>query len=137
VRRDGALDGGISNVFLRRHLRRVNEAGCQGEPALPMGVNRVLMFPLDKVSALVLPGVESYLVEFLDFGADHHHHVTVLHGDFEALHVTFFATIHVLRVPETRFALPAEAHGGRRAQREGSHNRTQLAFTIVMVLLES
>ncbi len=74
------------------------------------------------------------LVDLLDIRPDHDHHVAMLHCDLQDLIVASLAPLPAGGKEELRVALGPEAHGGRRAQREGGDDRAKLALTIVVVL---
>jgi hypothetical protein len=74
------------------------------------------------------------LVDLLDLGPGHDHHVTMLHRDLENLLVTQSALLETSRKKELRVALGPETHRGGRAERKGSNDRAQLALAVIMIL---
>lgn len=74
------------------------------------------------------------LVDLLDLRPGHDHHVTMLHSDLENLLIAGFSMLQVSWKEKLRVALGPEAHGGRRAEREGSNDRAKLALAIIVVL---
>lgn len=76
----------------------------------------------------------THLVDLLDLRPGHHHNVTMLHSDLEYLLVAGFSLLQASWKEELRVALGPEAHGGGRAEREGSNDRAKLALAIIVVL---
>ncbi len=128
---NGALESSVLPLGLRGHPLGVNVSGREREPTLAVGVDGVLAL-LD--ASMLESGRKTHLIDLLDLGPDHDHHVTMLHDNLKNIMVGGSAPLLVGRQEELGVALGPEAHRGRRAQSEGGHDGAELGLAVIMVL---
>lgn len=105
---NSAHNGGFLSVGLGRHLLRVDVSGSEREAALAVRIDGVLV--LSVMIVLRSRRYDNNLIDPLNVGPNHDHHVAMHHGDFENLLVTVLSQHLVHGEKKSGVALRPEAH---------------------------